>query len=64
MASNKDTVGALEHYGFHAMFVWTLVMSLVALLMAWEVMLITIKNWAVRHHSASSQSRASETSPA
>lgn len=51
MGSSRDTVAALEHSGLHAMFVWTLVMSFVAMLMAWQVVLIVLKNWAVRHEA-------------
>ena len=48
MASNADTVHALEEYDLDAMFVFTVVMGLSSLLLAWTVVVIAIKNWAVR----------------
>lgn len=51
--SNKDTVAALEAYGLDAMFTFTVTMGLTALIMAWTTVLIAIKGWAVRRHSAS-----------
>ena len=48
MASNSDTVHALEVYELDAMFVFTVVMGFTALLMAWQMILIAIKAWAVR----------------
>ncbi|KAF2641369.1 hypothetical protein P280DRAFT_311307 [Massarina eburnea CBS 473.64] len=53
MVSNKDTVAALESYDLDAMFTFTVTMSLVALLMAWTVVLVAIKGWATRKENAS-----------
>ncbi|KAF2121752.1 integral membrane protein [Lophiotrema nucula] len=53
IVSNKDTVAALESYDLDAMFTFTVTMGLVALIMAWETVLIAIKGWAVRRESAS-----------
>ena len=53
MVSNKDTVAALESYELDAMFTFTVTMGLVALMMAWETVLIALKGWAVRRESAS-----------
>jgi hypothetical protein len=53
MISNKDTVAALESYNLDAMFIFTVTMGLVALLMAWTVVVVAIKGWATRHESAS-----------
>ncbi|KAF1956551.1 hypothetical protein CC80DRAFT_413231 [Byssothecium circinans] len=53
MVSNKDTVAALESYNLDAMFTFTVTMGLVALLMAWTVVLVAVKGWATRHESAS-----------
>ncbi|KAF2728437.1 integral membrane protein [Polyplosphaeria fusca] len=51
--SNKDTVAALESYNLDAMFTFTVTMGVVALIMAWETVLIAIKGWAVRWESSS-----------
>lgn len=48
MASNADTVHALEAYELDAMFVFTVVMGLASLLLAWTVLVIAVKNWAVQ----------------
>lgn len=53
MISNKDTVAALESYKLDAMFVFTVTMGLVALLMAWTVVVVALKGWATRRESAS-----------
>lgn len=46
MASNSDTVEALELYGLDAMFVFTVMMGVTASIMAWVVMTIAFKGWA------------------
>lgn len=48
MASSSDTVGGMEHYDLDAMFIYTVTMGIVGLLMAWEIIVIAIKGWAVR----------------
>lgn len=48
MASNRDTVNALEYYGIHAMFPFTVTMGLTAFIMAWSIIVLAIKGWAVR----------------
>ena len=48
MASNKDTVAAMEHYELNAMFVFTITMGLTAFLMAWTILVLAIKGWAAR----------------
>ena len=48
MVSNKDTVAALESYGLDAMFTFTVIMGLTALLLAWTTVVIAIKGWALR----------------
>lgn len=53
MVSNKDTVAALESYNLDAMFIFTVVMGLTALLMAWTTVVIAIKGWALRKESSS-----------
>ena len=48
IASNKDTVAAMEHYGFHAMFPFTLTMGFTSFLMAWVIIVLAVKGWAVK----------------
>ncbi|KAH7122853.1 hypothetical protein EDB81DRAFT_765831 [Dactylonectria macrodidyma] len=48
MASAGDTVRGMIHYDLDAMFMYTVTMGLVGLLMAWEVIVLAIKGWAVR----------------
>jgi hypothetical protein len=48
MCSSRDVIRAMEWNGLDAMFGFTVTMGLTALIMAWEVVLIAIKGWAVR----------------
>ncbi|KAF7563725.1 hypothetical protein G7046_g366 [Stylonectria norvegica] len=48
MASSSDTVKGIIHYELDAMFVYTVTMGLVGMLMAWEVVVLAVKGWAVR----------------
>ncbi|RFU24218.1 hypothetical protein B7463_g12117, partial [Scytalidium lignicola] len=48
MASSKDVVEAIEYNHFDAMFMFTVCMGLVAFLMAWVILVMAIKGWAVR----------------
>lgn len=52
MASNKDTVAAMEHYNLHAMFAFTVTMGLTSLLMAWAIFVLAVKGWALRSRQA------------
>ncbi|KAL9058620.1 MAG: hypothetical protein Q9162_001627 [Coniocarpon cinnabarinum] len=45
MASNSDTVHSLENQDLDAMFVFTVVMGLTGLLLAWSVAVVAFKNW-------------------
>lgn len=36
------------HYELDAMFMYTVTMGLVGVLMAWEIIVLAIKGWAVR----------------
>jgi hypothetical protein len=36
------------HYQLDAMFIYTVTMGLVALLMAWVIMMVALKGWAAR----------------
>ena len=48
MASNTDTVAAMEQYNIHAMFPFTVTMGFTAFLMAWVIIVLAVKGWAVR----------------
>ncbi|KAB5533595.1 hypothetical protein GE09DRAFT_1040141 [Coniochaeta sp. 2T2.1] len=48
MASSSDTVEGMIHYQLDAMFVYTVTMGFVGLLMAWVILCIALKGWAVR----------------
>ncbi len=48
MASNKDTVSAMERYDLNAMFVFTVTMGFTAFLMAWTILVLAVKWWATR----------------
>lgn len=48
MVSARDTVQALESNCLDAMFVFTVVCGCTAILMAWELVVLSIKGWAVR----------------
>jgi len=48
MASARDVVEAMEYNGLDAMFGFTVTMGLTTLLMAWVVLLLALKGWAVR----------------
>lgn len=48
IASNKDTVGAMERHDLNAMFIFTVTMGWTAFLMAWEIIVLATKGWAVK----------------
>lgn len=48
MASNKDTVGAMEKYELNAMFAFTVTMGFTAFLLAWTITMLAVKGLAVR----------------
>ncbi|KAL8788474.1 MAG: hypothetical protein Q9213_001697 [Squamulea squamosa] len=52
IASNKDTVAAMERHDLNAMFVFTITMGWTAFLMAWEIVVLAIKGWAVGRRRA------------
>ncbi|KAI5925613.1 hypothetical protein F4810DRAFT_717939 [Camillea tinctor] len=54
MASSSDTVKGMVHYDLDAMFIYTVTMGLVGLLMAWIVLVLALKGWAVRKESGKS----------
>lgn len=48
MASSGDTVEGMIHYKLDEMFIYTVTMGFVGLLMAWVILCIALKGWAVR----------------
>ncbi|KAI1412689.1 hypothetical protein F5Y13DRAFT_162494 [Hypoxylon sp. FL1857] len=52
MASANDVVSGMIHYDLDAMFFYTVTMGFVGLLMAWVVVLLALKGWAVRRESS------------
>ena len=48
MGSASDIITGMEMYGLHAMFLFTIAMGFTAFLMAWEIVVLAIKGWAVR----------------
>ena len=48
MASNKDSVAAMESHDLDAMFVFTVTMGFTAFLMAWTITVLAVKGWALR----------------
>lgn len=60
MASNKDSINALEEYHLDSMFVFTVMMGLTCLIMAWTIFVVAVKGWAVRQQQ---QRRAGASSP-
>lgn len=48
MASSGDTIAGMIHYELDAMFIYTVTMGFVGLLMAWVILLLALKGWAVR----------------
>lgn len=39
------------HYQLDAMFMYTVTMGLVGVLMAWVILMVALKGWAVRHEA-------------
>lgn len=48
MASARDTVRVMEDRGLMAMFIFSVLISLTAFVMAYEVLVLALKGWAVR----------------
>lgn len=56
---SSDTVEGMIHYNLDAMFMYTVTMGLVGVLMAWELVVLAIKGWALRlEHRPESKSLA------
>lgn len=54
MASNTDAVEAMENRNIHAMFPFTVTMGFTSALMAWVIIVLAVKGWAVRRQSSPS----------
>lgn len=52
MASTTDIVEWIEANGLVAMFVFTIAMALTAIVMAWEVVVLSMKGWAERSEAS------------
>lgn len=48
MASARDSVMSMEAYNPNSMFVFTVTIGFITFLMAWIILVIAIKGWAVR----------------
>ncbi|ROT37898.1 hypothetical protein SODALDRAFT_360191 [Sodiomyces alkalinus F11] len=48
MASSSDTVEGMIHYNLNGMFMYNFTMGFVGVLMAWVIIVLAIKGWAVR----------------
>ncbi|KAL4993378.1 hypothetical protein BDV10DRAFT_179247 [Aspergillus recurvatus] len=51
MLSTRNVVEALEYYELDAMFATSIALGLTAFIMAWEIVLIAIKAWAVKRQA-------------
>lgn len=51
MASTKDVIHYMEEYNLMAMFIFTVTMGFTAFLMAYEILVIALKGWAVRREN-------------
>lgn len=56
MASSSDTVEAMEYNNLDAMFVFTVAMGIITFLMAWIILVIAIKGWAIKKECRSTPS--------
>ena len=51
LASNSDTVDALDRKDVDAMFVFNLAVAASSLIMAWVMVVMAIKGWAVHRRA-------------
>lgn len=58
MASTKDIIHEMEVKQLMAMFVFTVTMGLSAFIMAWEIVVLALKGWAVRKETRTSTSQS------
>lgn len=59
---SSDTIDGMIHYDLDAMFFYTVTMGFVGLLMAWMVLLLALKGWALRREAPRSRRAAFGTS--
>lgn len=52
MASARDCVMSMEAYGLDSMFVFTVTMGIITFLMAWVILVIAVKGWAMSKESS------------
>lgn len=45
---SRDTVASMEYNNLDAMFVFTVTMGLVSFLMAWIILTVAVKGWALQ----------------
>jgi small-conductance mechanosensitive channel len=48
MASTRDLIRIMQEYDLMAMFVFTVVVGFTAFLMAYEILVLAVKGWAIR----------------
>lgn len=53
MASSKDTVEGMVHYHLEEMSMYTVSLGFVGLLMAWELLVLALKGWALQKEKRS-----------
>lgn len=53
MGSTKDITRIMDERNLMAMFIFTVMMGLTAFIMAWEVVVLALKGWAVRREIGS-----------
>lgn len=58
MASSSDTIDGMVHYELDAMFMYTVTMGVVGLLMAWIILVVALKGWAVRREARATYAEA------
>lgn len=54
MASTKDIIHYMEVYNLMAMFIFTVTMGFTAFLMAYEILVLSLKGWAIRRETKTS----------
>lgn len=55
---SSDTVDGIIYYGLDAMFIYTITMGLIGLLMAWIILVVALKGWAVRREVAAANRKS------
>lgn len=50
-----DTITGMIHYELDAMFTYTVTLGFVGLLLAWVILVLAVKGWAVRRESRGAQ---------